>query len=163
MTRPPEGPQPSAPPRVRVEHLERCPVPLYRRLYSGVGHEWSWFDRLWWTDAELAAYLARPEVRISVLEVDREPAGYYELVVQDDGSVEIAYFGLMAHVIGRGLGGWLLRTAIADAWSLSPARVSLNTCTLDHPGALPNYVKHGFVVTRSEVVAPPRLPGPVRD
>jgi GNAT superfamily N-acetyltransferase len=151
---------PPPPAGVRVEHLAQCPVALYRRLYSGVGHDWSWFDRLWWTDAELAAYLARPEVRITVLEVDGAPAGFYELVRRDDGAVEIAYFGLMAKVIGRGLGSWLLQAAIADAWSGSPVRLCLNTCTLDHPGALPNYQKHGFVITHSDTVPPPRAPDP---
>jgi hypothetical protein len=30
----------------------------------------------------------------------------------------------------------------------------VNTCTLDHPAALANYLKHGFVVQRTE----PRRP-----
>ena len=37
----------------------------------------------------------------------------------------------------------------------------LNTCTLDHPGALAFYQRHGFTVTHSEVdiVDDPRLAG----
>jgi hypothetical protein len=40
---------------------------------------------------------------------------------------------------------------VEEAWSLSPTRVWLHTCTLDHPAALPNYVKRGFSPFRTEV------------
>ena len=33
---------------------------------------------------------------------------------------------------------------------MQPARVWLHTCTLDHPGALPNYLKRGFRATGTE-------------
>ena len=79
------------------------------------------------------------------------PGGYFELKRHEDGSVEIAYFGLMPHAIGRGLGTLLLTKAVEEAWNLSPTRVWLHTCTLDHPAALPNYVKRGFSPFRTEV------------
>ena len=147
-----------APDGAYVERLERCPPELYRQLYAEVGRAWSWFDRLWWTDDELAAHLGRPEVSVRVLHLNGTPAGYYELVRHPDRSVEIGYFGLMPHAIGRGLGRWLLGQAVRDAWSGSPERVWLHTCTLDHPAALPNYLRAGFVVTGTEQVGAPRAP-----
>lgn len=147
-----------APEGAHVERLDRCSPELYRQLYAEVGRQWSWFDRLWWTDAELAAHLERPEVGIRVLHLNGAPAGYYELVKHDDRSVEIGYFGLMPHAIGRGLGRWLLAEALEDAWNSAPGRVWLHTCTLDHPAALPNYLKAGFAVTRTEQVGLPRSP-----
>ena len=147
-----------APDGAYVERLERCPPELYRQLYAEVGRAWSWFDRLWWTDDELAAHLGRPEVSIRVLHLNGTPAGYYELVRHPDRSVEIGYFGLMPHAIGRGLGRWLLGQAVRDAWSGRPERVWLHTCTLDHPAALPNYLRAGFVVTGTEQVGAPRAP-----
>jgi GNAT superfamily N-acetyltransferase len=72
--------------------------------------------------------------------------------------VEIGYFGLMPHAIGRGLGRWLLGEAIRDAWCGDPTRLWLHTCTLDHPAALPNYLKAGFVVTGTEQVGAPEAP-----
>lgn len=155
--RPPGREEPS-PEGARLARLERCPPALYRHLYAEVGRAWSWFERLWWTDDELAAHLGRPEVSIRVLQLDGVPAGYYELVRQADSSVEIAYFGLMPQAIGRGLGRWLLSEAIAEAWAGDPVRVWLHTCTLDHPTALPNYLKAGFVVSRTEQVRAPQAP-----
>lgn len=143
----------AAPAGAVLEVLAPCPVPVYRRLYDGVGDPWQWYERRHWTDEALAAWLARPEVHITVLSVDGVLAGYYELVEHAaDQSVELAYFGLVPERTGQGLGGWLLRTAIADAWNQSPTRVWLHTCDLDHPAALPNYLRRGFLVTRTEVV-----------
>ena len=104
----PAGERPAAPEGAHVERLEHCPPELYRQLYAEVGRQWSWFDRLWWSDAELAAHLGQPEVLIRVLHLNGAPAGYYELVSHGDRSVEIGYFGLMPHAIGKGLGRWLL-------------------------------------------------------
>jgi len=145
----PSGPL-SAPHGAYVERLEHCPPEFYRLLYAEVGRQWSWFDRLAWSDAELAAHLDRPEVKVRVLQLNGAPAGYYELVTHADHSVEIGYFGLMPHAIGRGLGRWLLGEAISEAWGTRPERVWLHTCTLDHPAALPNYLKAGFAVTKTE-------------
>jgi GNAT superfamily N-acetyltransferase len=147
---PPEG--------AHVERLERCPPELYRQLYAEVGRQWSWFDRLWWTDAELEEHLGRAEVSIRVLHLNGAPGGYYELVAHPDRSVEIGYFGLMPHAIGRGLGRWLLGEAVREAWSTTPVRIWLHTCTLDHPAALPNYLKAGFTVTGTEEVGAPKAP-----
>jgi GNAT superfamily N-acetyltransferase len=82
---------------------------------------------------------------------DETPAGYFELREHDDGSAEIAYFGLLPAFIGRGWGKYLLTRATQAAWELGPNRVWLHTCTLDHPSALPNYLKRGFRPVRSEV------------
>jgi GNAT superfamily N-acetyltransferase len=82
---------------------------------------------------------------------EAEPAGYFELRQHEDGSVEIAYFGLLPNFIGRGWGKYLLTRAVDTAWSLDPKRVWLHTCTLDHPAALPNYLKRGFRRVREEV------------
>lgn len=76
-TPPVAGPMP-APAGARIEYLDRCEPAFYRRLYRDVGYEWSWFDRLWWSDAKLAAHLDQPDVAIRVLQLDGEPAGYYE-------------------------------------------------------------------------------------
>ncbi len=159
MREQPSGQRAPAPEGVHVERLAWCPPELYRQLYAEVGRQWSWFERLWWTDQELAAHLARPEVLIRVLHLNGNPAGYYELVTHANGSVEIGYFGLMAHAIGAGLGRWLLGEAVGEAWSMGASRVWLHTCTLDHPRALPNYLKAGFTITGTEQVGAPTAPG----
>jgi GNAT superfamily N-acetyltransferase len=79
------------------------------------------------------------------------PAGYFELKRHPDQSIEIAYFGLLPEYIGRGWGKYLLTEAVRTAWSMGPQRVWLHTCTLDHPAALPNYLRRGFQPFREEV------------
>ena len=72
-----------------------------------------------------------------------------------------AYFGLMPEFMGRRLGPYLLRWAVDAAWSTQPDKVTVNTCTLDHPKALSLYQKVGFRPVRQEqkVVEDPRLSG----
>lgn len=135
-----------------VVRQERCDPALYRELYDGVGAAYHWRDRRLWTDEQFREHLDRPGIGVWVLRQGAAPLGFFELARHDDGSVEIAYFGLMPAGIGRGLGRALLTAAVDAAWSLTPrpARVWLHTCTLDHPAALANYLARGFQVTRTE-------------
>jgi len=131
---------------------ERADPDLYRELYEGVGADYHWRDRRTWTDEQLRAHLAKPSIAIWVLREGAASRGFFELARHDDGSVEIAYFGLMPMGIGRGLGRALLTAAVDAAWDLKPrpSRVWLHTCTLDHPAAMANYLARGFQVTRTE-------------
>lgn len=137
-------------PGSRVERVGGCPPSFFRYLYTEVGRAYHWTDRVGWTDDEIAAYLADGSVTVHVLYVEHAPAGYYELRRHHDGSVEIAYFGLLPEYTGRGFGGWLLTRAVRDAWGGGAMRVWLHTCTLDHASALPNYRKRGFVPYKTE-------------
>ena len=148
------APQDAAPPLgkgAEVQHLTRCSVPFYRYLYDTVGRDYVWWLRRTVPDDELAALLGRPEISIHVLYQGGEPAGFYELERrQGEAAVNLAYFGLMPHAIGHGAGRALLRHAIDAAWAEQPRRVTVNTCTADHPRALPNYVAAGFHIIRAE-------------
>ena len=136
--------------RARVVRHAPCPVPLYRRLYREVGAPWFWHDRLEWSDEELARHLALPDVGVWELLVADESAGYFELLRHDDGSVEIAYFGLTPAFMDRGLGGALLTRAVEEAYAMGASRVWLHTCTLDAPRALPAYKARGFREFRTQ-------------
>jgi GNAT superfamily N-acetyltransferase len=151
MRRPPTVPPATAPTGIRLGRTDRCSVERYRFLYGEVGGPWKWVDRLRWPDERLTEHLADPTVEIwEAVDGDRT-AGWFELQHHPaDRSVEIAYFGLLPWAIGRGLGRWLLEEAITAAWREGPDRVWLHTCTLDHPAALPNYLRRGFAVTRVE-------------
>jgi GNAT superfamily N-acetyltransferase len=142
------APRPDA--GARIERVEFCPVAFFRFLYAEVGRNHRWIDRLRWSDAEIRGYLDAGDVTLYVLYVAGAPAGYVELRRHADRSVEIAYFGLLPEYIGRGLGGHLLTRAVELAWGDGAARVWLHTCTLDHPSALPNYLKRGFRPIRQE-------------
>jgi GNAT superfamily N-acetyltransferase len=143
----------------RIDQVPECPPSFFRFLYTEVGRYYHWVDRLGWTDDQIRAHLARNETSLSVLYYAGAPAGYFELERHDDGSTEIAYFGLLPEFIGRGLGKYLLTQAAAAAWSGSPTRVWLHTCTLDDPAALPNYLKRGFKPFRQETYLTTIEPG----
>lgn len=133
-----------------LRRLRPIRAAAYRALYQLVGEQWLWRDRNRWTDEELDAYLASPDVHVWTLHVGADVAGYFELKRHPNDSVEIVYFGLAAPFIGRRLGGWMLTRAVEEAFALGAARVILNTCTLDAPQALPNYLARGFTVVREE-------------
>lgn len=121
-------------------------VSFYRYLYHTIGAKYLWWERRAISDQDLAEIIQAENVEVFVLYVEGTPAGYYELVTYDDtNEVELGYFGLLPEFVGRRLGAYLLRVAIDDAWSRNPGRVIVNTCTLDHPNALPNYQRAGFV------------------
>jgi GNAT superfamily N-acetyltransferase len=129
----------------------RVPCPeLNRFLYTAVGGDWYWLDRLPWTYEQWRAWVEQPTVATWVAYVAGTPAGYFELEAQSGSNVELAYFGLLPQFIGAGLGGYLLTVAIERAWRMGAARVWVHTCTLDHPGALANYCARGFRVFREE-------------
>ncbi len=122
-----------------------------RFLYELVGAPWRWLDKLSWTEAQWRAYAERETLRTWVAWVEGSPAGYYELEKLPDDSVELCYFGLAEPFIGRGLGGYFLTRAITDAWHWDAARVTVNTCSLDHPSALRNYQSRGFELYLTKV------------
>ena len=45
----------------------------------------------------------------------------------------------------------MLTSAIENGWAMGPERVTVHTCTLDHPRALANYKARGLTVFKTEV------------
>ena len=145
MTAPPDGPPAEAPaPDVSIGLEEGPGVEFYRYLYDTVGAPWLWYERRLLDDAALAKIIDDPKVEVYVLRVGDDVAGYAELDRRSPPDIEIAYFGLMPDYIGRGLGPYLLRSAVDRAWERKPQRLTVNTCTLDHPKALALYESAGF-------------------
>ena len=139
-----------------------CPE-LNRFLYTAVGGDWFWTDRLPWTYDQWLTYLSRPELETWVALFSGTPAGYVELESRPHAQVEIVYFGLLPQFIGHGIGGYLLTFAIERAWQMHASRISVDTCTLDHPNALRNYQLRGFRIYKQEVSyadLPETAPGP---
>lgn len=146
----------------RLDHWRRLSPDAYRVLFRRVGEPWLWFSRLVPDDDALATILAEPRREVHVVRDRRDiEVGFVELDFQSGGVALISYFGLIPELIGRGVGGWLMERSLALAWRSGVGRVRVNTCTLDHPGALGFYRRHGFVaVSRAvECFADPRLTG----
>jgi GNAT superfamily N-acetyltransferase len=138
-----------SPPRagLSVTHVQRPSVADYRSLYDTVGADYYWLGRKKLSDAELGAILADPRDEVHVLSVECVAAGFAELDRRIEGEIELVQFGLTREFIGQGLGKYFLQWTIDWAWSYRPRRLWLHTCTLDHPSALPNYLKAGFTIT----------------
>lgn len=134
-------------PDFNIIKIDRLDPDYYLFLYRSVGYAWGWRDRLLMSRAELESILADVGREVHVAYADGVPAGYIELEkVGDD--VEIAFFGLRAMFIGRGMGKHLLSFGIERAWELTGqgGRVWVHTCNLDGEAALPNYQARGFVI-----------------
>ena len=148
MEAPPAAPAPPLPPGFSLVRVAACSVPFYRYLYNTVGADYVWWLRRTASDAELAGLLGSPGVSIHVLMQGNEPAGFFEIDQRQRPVTNLSYFGLMPHAIGRGAGPGFLRAAIDIAWQGGTRLVTVNTCTADHPRALPAYLRAGFVKVR---------------
>jgi len=137
------------PPDTRLIKVKNPTVTLYRYLYNTVGAPWVWWLRRTMSDAELAALLAASGVSLHVLYRGEDILGFFELDARPVTTVNLSYFGLVPGAIGQGLGTSLLHAAISTAWSHHPRAITVNTCTADHPRALPNYLRAGFTITRT--------------
>lgn len=137
------------------------PLDWYRDLYRRVGEEWLWFSRLRMADGDLAAVIRAPGVEVFALAVDGQDEGLLELDFREAGTCELAFFGVTAGQFGSGAGRWLMNRAIERAWARPISRFWVHTCTLDHPAALPFYIRSGFVPCRRqvEIADDPRLLG----
>lgn len=151
------------PAKLAILRAEKPPIRFFRYLYDNVGDPWFWYYRRYMSDGEIAAIVHDPKVEIYVFYVEGSPAGYVEIDRRDPTAANINHFGLMSEYIGRGLGPFLLNFAIETAWASDPPKVTIDTCTLDHPSALPMYQKYGFQPTgkRSEWIEDPRWRGVV--
>ncbi|MFC5751108.1 GNAT family N-acetyltransferase [Actinomadura rugatobispora] len=142
-----------------IVRAEMAGPELSRFLYTAVGGDWYWLDRLGWSYEQWRNWLARPGVETWVAYVRGTPAGYVELDPQAAGEVEITHFGLLREFHGRGLGGHLLAAGAARAWDLAgrwpgreaTTRVWVHTCSNDGPAALRNYQARGFRVYDTKV------------
>lgn len=159
--RPADPPPPTPSGRLSLLRADAPPVHFYRYLYNTVGEPWLWWERRLISDAELAQEIHDENVDLLVLYVDGAPAGYAEIDARAMPGIEIAYFGLMPEMTGRGYGRYLMHATLEAAWDWRPGRVWLHTCTLDHPGALPFYQRMGFqpFARETKEIADPRSKG----
>ena len=136
--------------KVALMRAYRPTVAFYRFLYDGVGGDWNWWYRRQMSDGDLAKILEDDRIEIFVLYAEGVPAGYFELDRRQEPVIDLAYFGLLPPFVGKNLGSYMLYSAIAQAWSYEPERLTVNTNTMDHPKALPLYQKFGFRPYRQE-------------
>jgi GNAT superfamily N-acetyltransferase len=155
--------RPATPASVTCTRSELVSPEFNRFLYTAVGGDWRWVDRLGWSWRQWHDWLNRPGVETWVAYLRGTPAGYVELDGATGDDVEIAYFGLLPAFVGQGIGGHLLTVALRRAWELTDERVWVHTCSLDGPAALTNYQARGMALYRTETTEEDVLgtaPGP---
>jgi GNAT superfamily N-acetyltransferase len=146
-----EQTEPAAPPALHwgSEHVarERLTRQPYLALYRQVGEPLGWDQRLAMPDAALDTLLASGRLYVYVLrEASGDALGLCEFDRSEFPQVELKNFGLVPTAQGRGLGPWLLATALQSEWRANPDRIWLHTDTSDHPAALQVYQRAGFRV-----------------
>jgi GNAT superfamily N-acetyltransferase len=154
--RPEPPPIPESP--LRLERWRSVDPDRYRALFRRVGAKWLWFSRLAMDDRELMAKTA--DVHAAIDETGDE-VGILELDFRTPGESLIRFLGLAPELAGRGHGRWLFAQTLALAWREDVAVVRVHTCSLDHPAALPSYLRAGFRPVRRafESFPDPRLSG----
>ncbi len=148
--RPTALPPPQPKGKVAILRSEKPPAHFYRYLYDTIGEAYFWVDRKKLSLSALTEVIQDPKNALYVLYAEGNPAGFAELDFRKDGTANIAYFGLMPEMIGRGLGFFLLYHTCSNAWATPIQRLTVNTCTLDHPRALPLYQRLGFTAYARE-------------
>jgi GNAT superfamily N-acetyltransferase len=154
--RPAPAPVPESP--LRMERWDAIDPDRYRDLFRRVGGRWLWFSRLAMSDGEL---LARAGEVHEVRDADGRPAGMVELDFRSAGLCRILFLGLVPELAGQGHGRWLFAATMERAWAPGIRQVKVHTCSLDHPAALPSYLRAGFVARGRafESFPDPRLTG----
>ncbi|MEZ5896048.1 MAG: GNAT family N-acetyltransferase [Parvularculaceae bacterium] len=156
----PSVPASARPPgKVAILRVENPQVHYYRYLYDLIGRPWNWVSRRNMSNDALAQIIQHDRVYLYVLYVGGAPAGLAEIDGRNGKEAELRFFGLAPEFIGKGYARFFLSNVVELAWMLNPESVALETCTLDHPAALPLYQKFGFTVFDQrkgsiEIIAP---------
>jgi GNAT superfamily N-acetyltransferase len=137
--RPKPRPFPASP--LRIEHWRAVDPDKYRLLFERIGAHWLWYSRLAMSDPQLKSALGEVHVVVDRRGVE---VGMIELDFAEPGQCLISFLGLIPELAGHGHGNWLFAQTLALAWRQQITRVHVHTCTLDHPAALPAYLKAGF-------------------
>ena len=159
MREPPAAPAPTG--SLRLSRVAHPTLAQYRAIFRKVGARWLWFSRLVMPDDRLNAIIADPAIELYEVTAVEAVVGMLELDFRKAGECELAFVGLVPELSGQGHGRWLLAKALELAWRDGIDRVHVHTCTLDHPAALPAYLRAGFKAIRREVerFPDPRLTG----
>lgn len=131
---------------------ESPPPWFFLGLYDAVGRDYAWEDMHKEDEQDLAAWLSDSDTFLFTLMKSGWPHGFFLLDHREAGIGNLSYFGLVPQAVGTGLGRFLLESAVHTAWDFPGVeRLTVNTCTLDHPRALGLYQRVGFrPVRRSE-------------
>jgi len=134
----------------------------YRTMFRDIGKDWLWFSRLRIDDEALSEIIHDSSTKLHTLhDVEDHLIGFLELNCTDLPCVHVSFLGVLPTLTGQGLGTYMMMRAFQLARTYDADHLKVQTCTLDHPGALAFYRKMGFEVTKREIeiTTDPRLDG----
>lgn len=148
----------------KIINHDQPEVRLFRHLYHGVGHEWGWYEQKYKQDSVIAERLRHPLNDFYLLVPKDKPidltsdqaisqiAGFLECDRRNPAAPNIHLFGLVKSAQGKGLGPFLLAAVLDELWQANPKpeKITVDTCTLDHPNALSHYLNLGFKLTHTQ-------------
>ncbi len=137
--------------------IERPSIDAYLALYRRGGGPLHWEQRTAMPRTDLESLLNGEALRIYVLrDVGGNALGFCEFDRSEFPQIELKNFVLVPEAQGRGLGPWLLSTALQGEWRSNPGRIWLHTDVWDHPAELRFYESAGFRVfdVRDEPAGP---------
>ena len=147
-SRPP--PSKTSPFRFRVETGAGIDLSAYRDLYRDTSDNWA--TRLAWSDEELIERFEDPEVVLVLASRDGKLVGHLELeLIPEEGYAEIAYFGVLPDVRGRGLGRELLLRGLEEAFGHPEIKLVLARAHDDERAACLALEKLGFKLSHGVV------------
>jgi GNAT superfamily N-acetyltransferase len=159
--KPRDRPEPACPTASGWNMPSNPPVWFFLSMYDAVGRDYEWRDRFDQAeeDPEPGRLRLGPAGRDVGRLCPRLAAGVLHARLARGRVCDLAYFGWCPRR-WAGSGRALLRTALAKGWAREGvAKMTVNTCTLDHPRALGLYRKMGFVPW-DRGPHPRPLPGP---
>jgi GNAT superfamily N-acetyltransferase len=124
--------------------LDEPSVEFYRYLHERAGTPRSRRTIDSMSDEDLFGRLTDPAIEVFVLFLGGAPAGFFELDRRTESETELVHVGLDDQFRGRGLGKYLVATAVETAWDHDPTRVWASANEDDDPRGLLLYQWAGF-------------------
>lgn len=125
--------------------LDEPSVEFYRFLHRSAGSRRSAGRAAELSDEAVFEHLVAPAVEVFVLFLGGSPAGFFEIDRAHETDVELVHVGLLPAFHGRGLGRYLVASAVETAWDDEPDRVWTSATADEDPRALLLYQWAGFV------------------
>ena len=136
-----------------IHFIEKPDIGLFRFLYHEVGHPWRWYEQHELSDETIERrlhaddsqfYLLYPQAKMARIE-RQDIMGFCEFSCCHSISPNVFLYGLCAPYQGKGLGRRFLYQLLAQQFLDDKVdSITIDTCTLDHPSALPIYQSLGF-------------------
>ena len=134
---------------IKLVKAQSSDAELYFNTWYEVGKKWNWVGRIIRGENGLLNDLSASDKHLFFIKTSHNIIGICEFSTSGDVS-EIVYFGLKEDFIGKAYGKKAFSHLLRKMKSVSPAKIILQTCSLDAPQARSFYRVFGFETVRIE-------------